>query len=170
VAESPVQLECAIKDIIALGDGPGAGNLIIAEVKVIHIKDEILNNAGTGIDQTKTDLVARLGADWYCRVNAGNLFEVAKPVRTIGIGVDSIPAAIRNSTVLTGNNLGQLGNVEALPDDEAIQEYIQRDEIKQIFDATIGDSRTRELQLHLYAKQLLEQGRVTEAWMALLAE
>lgn len=170
VAESPVQLECVIKDIIALGDGPGAGNLIIAEVKVIHIKNEILNDAGTGIDQTKTDLVARLGADWYCRVNAGNLFEVAKPVRTIGIGVDSIPSAIRNSTVLTGNNLGQLGNVEALPDDEVIEAYTQREEIKQIFDATIGDNRTRELQLHLYAKQLLEQGRVAEAWMVLLAE
>lgn len=169
VAESPVQLECVIKDVIALGDGPGAGNLIIAEVKVIHIKNEILNSAGTSIDQTKIDLVARLGADWYCRINAGNLFEVAKPVRTIGIGVDSIPSAIRNSTVLTGNNLGQLGNVEALPDDESIEAYTQREEIKQIFDATIGDNRTRELQLHLYAKQLLEQGLVNEAWMVLLA-
>ncbi|RFZ95152.1 flavin reductase family protein [Mucilaginibacter conchicola] len=170
VAESPVQLECVVKDIIALGDGPGAGNLIIAEVKVIHIKEEILNDAGTTIDQTKTDLVARLGADWYCRVNAGNLFEVAKPVRTIGIGVDSIPSSIRNSRVLTGNNLGQLGNVEALPDDEAIDEYTQRDEIKEIFDATIGDSQTREVQLHLHAKALLEDGRVAEAWMVLLAE
>ncbi|TWR27778.1 flavin reductase family protein [Mucilaginibacter achroorhodeus] len=170
VAESPVQLECVIKDVIALGDGPGAGNLIIAEVKMIHIKEEILNEAGTTIDQTKTDLVARLGADWYCRVNAANLFEVAKPVRTIGIGVDNIPSSIRNSRVLTGNNLGQLGNVEALPDDEAIDEYTQRDEIKEIFDATIGDNRTRELQLHLHAKALLEDGRVAEAWMVLLAE
>jgi len=169
VAESPIQLECVVKEIISLGDTPGAGNLVIAEIKVIHISEDILNEDGA-IDQFKTDQVGRLGGDWYCRVIADNLFKVAKPVRTIGIGVDSIPYAIRNSKVLTGNNLGQLGNVEELPADEAIEAYAQSDELKEIFDATIGDSQTRELQLHLKAKQLLDEGRVEEAWMVLLAE
>jgi hypothetical protein len=89
-------------------------------------------------------------------------------VRTIGIGVDSIPYSIRNSNVLTGNNLGQLGNVEALPADNEIEEYCQSDEIKGLLDATIGDRQTRELQLHLKAKQLLDEGRVAEAWKVLL--
>jgi flavin reductase (DIM6/NTAB) family NADH-FMN oxidoreductase RutF len=169
VAESPIQLECVVKEIISLGGTPGAGNLVIAEIKVIHINEDILNEDGS-IDQLKTDQVGRLGGDWYCRVTADNLFKVAKPVRTIGIGVDAIPYAIRNSKVLTGNNLGQLGNVEELPADKAIEAYAQNDELKEIFDATIGDSQTRELQLHLKAKYLLDEGRVEEAWMVLLAE
>lgn len=167
VSESPVQMECIVNEVKALGDGPGAGNLILAEIKLIHINEAILDASGT-IDQEKLELVARLGGDWYCRVSKDNLFKVAKPVRTIGIGVDSIPHAIRNSNVLTGNNLGQLGNVEALPGDNEIEEYCQCDEIKDLLDATIGDSQTRELQLHLKAKQLLDEGRVEEAWKVLL--
>jgi flavin reductase (DIM6/NTAB) family NADH-FMN oxidoreductase RutF len=167
VAESPVQLECMVKEIKALGDGPGAGNLVIAEIRLIHIDEKILDENGK-IDQQKLELVARLGGDWYCRVSKDNLFKVAKPVRTIGIGVDSIPYAIRNSKVLTGNNLGQLGNVEVLPTDGDIDSYSQSPEIKEILDATIGDSQTRELQLHLKAKQLLDEGRVEEAWKVLL--
>jgi hypothetical protein len=167
VAEAPVQFECVVNDIISLGNTPGAGNLIIAEIKLIHIKEDILNAAGL-IDQEKIDLVARLGGDWYCRVTGDNLFRVAKPVSTIGIGVDAIPLSIRNSKVLTGNNLGQLGNVEVLPTDDAIETYAQTDEIKDLFDATIGDSQTRELQLHLKAKQLLDAGLVNDAWKVLL--
>lgn len=167
VAESPVQFECLIKDVISLGDGPGAGNLVVAEIKLIHINEDILDDTGK-IDQEKIDLVARLGGDWYCRVTADNLFKAAKPVRTIGIGVDAIPYAIRNSKVLTGNNLGQLGNVEALPTDEEIEVFAQSDVIKELFDATIGDSQTRELQLHLHAKHLLDNGLVADAWKVLL--
>ncbi|MDB4999690.1 MAG: flavin reductase [Mucilaginibacter sp.] len=167
VAEAPVQFECVVNDIISLGNTPGAGNLIIAEIKLIHIKEDILNAAGL-IDQEKINLVARLGGDWYCRVTGDNLFKVAKPVSTIGIGVDAIPLSIRNSKVLTGNNLGQLGNVEVLPTDDAIETYAQTDEIKDLFDATIADSQTRELQLHLKAKQLLDAGLVNDAWKVLL--
>jgi flavin reductase (DIM6/NTAB) family NADH-FMN oxidoreductase RutF len=167
VAESPVQFECVVNEVKALGDGPGAGNLIIAEIKLIHVSESILD-ADNKIDQQKLDLVARLGGDWYARINKDNLFKVAKPVKTIGIGVDAIPYAIRNSKVLTGNNLGQLGNVEGLPGDEDIEEYGQSPEIKEILDATIGDSSTREKQLHLKAKQLLDEGRVEEAWKVLL--
>lgn len=167
VAESPVQFECVVNEVKVLGHGPGAGNLILAEIKLMHIHESILDADGK-IDQQKLDLVARLGGDWYARVNRDNLFKVAKPVRTIGIGVDAIPYAIRNSKILTGNNLGQLGNVEHLPTDEQIDDYVQSPEIKELLDATIGDSSTREMQLHLKAKQLLDEGRVEEAWKILL--
>lgn len=167
VAESPAQLECVVRDIISLGDMHGAGNLVIAEIKLMHINEAVLDANGK-IDQLKMDHVARLGGDWYCRVTAENLFEVTKPVKTIGIGVDSIPFAIRNSKVLTGNNLGQLGNIEHLPSDEEVEEYAQSPEIKEILDATIGDTRTRETQLHLKAKELLDAKRVKEAWMTLM--
>jgi len=167
VAESPVQLECIVKEVIALGEQNGAGNLILCEIKLIHITDNVLDDNGR-IDQTKMDHVARLGSDWYCRVTADNLFRVEKPVRTVGIGVDALPAAIRNSTVLTGNNLGQLGNVEALPTNEEVEAFTQTDEIKELLDATIGDSHTRTIHLHLKAKQLLDAGQVKAAWMVLL--
>jgi len=168
VAESPVQFECLVNDIISLGNTPGAGNLIIAEIKVMHINEAILDADGK-IDQLKMDHVARLGGDWYCRVTPDNLFKVAKPNKNIGVGVDSIPFAIRNSKILTGNNLGQLGNVEALPTDIEIDAYAQTPEIKELLDATISDSQTREIQLHLKAKELLDEGRVEEAWKVLLA-
>ncbi len=167
VAESPVQFECVVNEVISLGTGAGAGNLVLAEIKLMHISESILDENGR-IDQQKLDLVARLGGDWYARVNNHNLFKVAKPNRHIGIGVDAIPYQIRNSKVLTGNNLGQLGNVSALPTDEEVDDYAQEPEIKELLDATIGDSQTREVQLHLKAKALLEGGRVDEAWKVLL--
>jgi flavin reductase (DIM6/NTAB) family NADH-FMN oxidoreductase RutF len=167
VAESPVQFECVVNEIKSLGNTPGAGNLIIAEIKIIHINEGILDADGK-IDQEKIDHVARLGGDWYCRVTPESLFKVAKPVKTIGIGVDAIPYAIRNSKILTGNNLGQLGNVEVLPADTEIETYAQLPEIKGILDATIGDATTRETQLHLKAKELLDAGKVEEAWKLLL--
>jgi flavin reductase (DIM6/NTAB) family NADH-FMN oxidoreductase RutF len=167
VADSPVQLECVVKDIINLGDGAGAGNLVIAEIKLMHINEAVLD-AGGKIDQLKMEHVARLGGDWYCRVTPDNLFIVAKPNKNMGIGVDAIPFTIRNSKILTGNNLGQLGNVEVLPNDEEIDAYAQSPEIKELLDATIGDSQTREVQLHLKAKELLDAGRVGEAWKVLL--
>jgi len=167
VAESPVQFECVVNEIKSLGNTPGAGNLVIAEIKLIHINEAILDADGK-IDQQKIDLVARLGGDWYCQVTPDSLFQVAKPVKTIGIGVDAIPYGIRNSKILTGNNLGQLGNVEALPTDAEIEAYAQSPEIKELLDATLGDPSTRETQLHLKAKILLDKGGVDEAWKLLL--
>lgn len=167
VAESPVQMECVVRQVIPLGEHAGAGNLVLAEIKRIHIQENILDQSGK-IDQAKIDLVARLGGDWYCRVGAENLFEVEKPVRTLGIGVDSLPASIRNSAVLTGNNLGQLGNVESLPTDEEIHAFSTDPELRQILDATIGDSKTRERELHQYARKLLESKEVVKAWKVLL--
>ena len=113
VAESPVQFECKVKDVIFTGDEGGAGNLIICEVVKLHISEAVLADDGS-IDQHKIDLVARAGGSYYTRARDG-FFEIPKPISTLGIGVDSIPSEIRNSTILTGNNLGMLGNVEQLP-------------------------------------------------------
>jgi flavin reductase (DIM6/NTAB) family NADH-FMN oxidoreductase RutF len=167
VAESTVQLECVVNDVIKLGKNGGAGNLVIAEVKRIHISEAILDDNGK-IDPHKIDLVARLGGDWYCRVTGDNLFKISKPTGAagMGIGVDAFPKEVKYSKVLTGNNLGVLGLVETLPSDEEVSAFGRTDEMKELVDAAIGDSRT--LNLHLKARQLLDNGRVMDAWKVLL--
>ncbi|GGI24094.1 flavin reductase family protein [Pedobacter mendelii] len=159
VAEAPVQFECVINQVISLGDNHGAGNLILAEIKLIHINENILDENGK-IDQEKIDVVARLGGDWYCRITNNNLFKVAKPLAKLGIGVDRLPHSVRFSKVLTGNDLGMLGNIESLPKDEEIDLTIQLPEVKEVFDATIGDAANRERELHELAHRFLEEGNV----------
>jgi flavin reductase (DIM6/NTAB) family NADH-FMN oxidoreductase RutF len=167
VKESPVQLECIVTDVIPLGTGHGAGNLVLAEVKIIHIKEEILGVDGM-IEQQKLDLVARLGGNWYSRVTPESLFQVAKPLTTLGIGIDALPDDIKNSKILTGNHLGQLGNVMELPNEDDVKLFELEPEIKDILDFTIGDQQTRSIQLHLKAKEYLDCGMVEEAWKVLL--
>jgi flavin reductase (DIM6/NTAB) family NADH-FMN oxidoreductase RutF len=168
VAEAPVQMECVIREVIKLGDQHGAGNLILAEIKIIHIQEEILDAEGK-IDQEKIDLVARLGGDWYCRVTKDNLFKVAKPVRTMGIGVDSIPFSIKNSSILTGNNLGQLGNVEALPTKTEIEEYRKEESIQSILQESAENQALLDVKIHSKAKAVLDSGDVDTAWKILLS-
>ena len=120
VAESPVQMECDVIEVRPLGDGGGSGNLVICRVKLVHVRDEVLDADGR-IDQTKIDLVARMGGDWYCRAHGDALFSIAKPLTTVGLGVDALPDHIRLSHKLTGNHLGMLGNQETWPGEEEIQ-------------------------------------------------
>lgn len=167
VAEAPVQLECVVNQVIPLGKNNGAGNLVLAEIKLIHIKEEILDSEGK-IDQEKIYLVARLGGDWYCRVTPESLFKVAKPLTTLGIGVDALPVSVRYSKVLTGNDLGKLGNVEHLPSAEEIDAMQWNSNVKDILDATIGDATNRERELHELAHQLLELGNVNDALKVVL--
>jgi len=169
VLEAPVQMECLVTQVIPLGDQAGAGNLILAEVKLIHIKEEVLDETGK-IDQQKMDLVARLGGDWYCRVTPDNLFKVAKPLTTLGIGVDALPETVRYSMELTGNDLGMLGNVEALPAAAEIDDMRMDGDVKEVLDATIGDSGTRTRELHALAKELLRQGRIADALKVVLLD
>jgi len=121
VKESPVQFECHVNQVIELGQQGGAGNLIICQVKKIHVNEAFMNEQGN-IDQNKIDLVARMGGDWYCRANGEALFELVKPLTVCGIGVDALPDHIKNSHRLTGNELGKLGNLEAVPDAEFMYE------------------------------------------------
>jgi flavin reductase (DIM6/NTAB) family NADH-FMN oxidoreductase RutF len=156
VKESPVQLECRVMEVKELGKSGGAGNLVICEIIRIHISETILNDQNQ-IDTRKIDLVARMGDNWYCRAGGDALFEVQKPITTIGIGFDSIPETIRNSHVLSGNNLGLLGSIEELPGKEETETF--KKGLKEF-------SNTEER--HLFAKTLLEANKVKEAWMVLL--
>ncbi len=158
VKESPAQLECIVKEVIALGDKGGAGNLVICEIVKIHISDEVLNSEKQ-IDTKKIDLVARMGDNWYCRANGDALFEVQKPITSIGIGVDNLPESIRLSEVLSGNNLGLLASVEAIP-------AIDTEEAK-IYTSTLKPFHSTE-DKHLFAKKLLEEDKLKEAWWVLL--
>jgi len=167
VKESPAQLECKVKQVIELGTQGGAGNLIICEIVLMHISEDVLDE-NKQIDPRKIDLVARLGANWYSRTNAGALFEVTKPILNLGIGIDQIPETIKNSSILTGNNLGQLGNVEKLPTKEEVIQY--KNSTMQETLKTLGHSTAKGPILHTIAKALLEQGMVEEAWKILLSE
>lgn len=169
VMEAPVQMECLVTQVISLGDQAGAGNLIVAEVKLMHINEAILDESGK-IDQAKIDLVARLGGDWYCRVTPENLFKVAKPLTTLGIGVEALPHDVRNSRELSGNDLGMLGNVEQLPTAEEIDDMRSDAAVKEVLDATIGDASTRMRELHGLAKEFLRQGRISDALKIVLLD
>lgn len=166
VAESPVNLECKVIEVKPLGTEGGAGNLVICEVLLMHIDESVLNVDGKP-DQCKLDLVARLGGNWYSRANAANIFEVEKPNTQLGIGVDALPKDIRNSAILTGNNLGQLGNVHELP---VINAAFNDDTLKNIIQYYSINPDEMEKELHRYAKQLLDVGKVNEAWQVLLAD
>lgn len=163
VAESPVQFECKVNEIIILGSDGGAGNLIICEVLKIHISEKILDENGT-IDQYKIDLVSRCGGNWYSRSNQG-LFEVEKPLATLGVGVDAIPNFIKQSHVFDGNDLGKLGNVEALPTEEEITIFV-----KQNFAVKGVLSSDDEEKIHQKAKEYLNNNEILSAWKVLLAK
>jgi flavin reductase (DIM6/NTAB) family NADH-FMN oxidoreductase RutF len=157
VAESPVQFECKVRDIIYTGNEGGAGNLIVCEVIKMHVNDEVLDENGA-IDQFKIDLVARAGGSYYSRARDG-FFEIPKPISTLGIGVDSIPEEIRNSQVLTGNNLGMLGNVESLP------EQIDVDNFAKDHPQFMGLEESKK---HTFAQEYLAKNDVESAWKVLL--
>jgi flavin reductase (DIM6/NTAB) family NADH-FMN oxidoreductase RutF len=163
VKESPVQFECKVNQIISLGAEGGAGNLILCEVVKIHIDEAILDQNGS-IDQYKIDLVSRLGGNWYSRSNQG-LFEVPKPLSTLGIGVDAIPKYVKESTVFDGNDLGKLGNIEALPTTEEVSIFV-----KQNFSIKAVLSSDDVEKVHLEAKKYLNDNDVLSAWKVLLAK
>ncbi|SHF85562.1 NADH-FMN oxidoreductase RutF, flavin reductase (DIM6/NTAB) family [Flavobacterium segetis] len=163
VKEAPVQFECKVTQIIPLGTEGGAGNLILCEVVRIHIDENILDENGV-IDQYKIDLVSRLGGNWYSRSNQG-LFEVPKPVSTLGIGVDLIPNFVKQCTIFNGNDLGMLGNVEALPTEEEIAIFVKDNfEVKDVLSA---DDELKKFQL---AKEYIIKNEVLTAWKVLLAK
>lgn len=156
VGEAPVSFECSVMEVVELGQIPGAGNLIIAQVNMIHINDEYLTD--NVLDTEKLDLVGRMGGNWYIRAIKESLFEIPKPIRTHGIGVDALPKGIRESNVLTGNNLGRLGNLESIPSTEEIKNIV----------ANEGVENASKTELHTLAKQLLEDADTIKAMAYLL--
>lgn len=169
VKEAPVAFECKVLRVLPIGEGGGSANLVICEVLLAHISEQILDEKDQ-IDPFKLDAVARMGGDWYCRANGEALFEIAKPIRNKGIGVDNIPPHIRNSSVLTGNNLGRLGNCERLPEPIEIEHYSQDETIQEMKLRFKNDRESFDFHLHGYAKQVLESGDVQTAWKILLQE
>ncbi|WP_394748509.1 flavin reductase family protein [Spongiimicrobium salis] len=162
VAEAPVQFECKVTKVEALGEEGGAGNLVFSEVIKIHIAESLLDENGK-VDQHKIDLVARMGDNWYTRSNRG-MFEVAKPLTTLGIGVDQIPEHIRNSKVLTGNNLGMLGNVEQMPSSEEVANFVSGNtDVKELLKTNSQEK------LEQKAQEYLKNNEVLSAWKVLLA-
>jgi flavin reductase (DIM6/NTAB) family NADH-FMN oxidoreductase RutF len=162
VAESPVQFECKVNEIIELGQEGGAGNLIICEVLKIHINQAVLDENGV-IDQYKIDLVSRMGGNWYSRANQG-LFEVPKPITTLGIGVDNIPDFIKKSVVFNGNDLGMLGNIESLPSEEEITIFVNENfAVKGVL------SSDDNQKIQMKAKEYLNKQDILSAWKVLLA-
>ena len=167
VKESKVKMECKVVEVKPLGNEGGAGNLVICEVLRMHIDESILNTEGTMIDQRKLHHIARLGGDWYCKVDENNLFHVAKPNTQLGIGIDALPETIRNSSILTGNNLGQLANVHEYP---VVDATFEDERLKNIIQYFSINPDEMDQELHKYAKELLDGGKVNEAWQILLAD
>lgn len=164
VKEAPVSFECVVDDVIELGDSGGAGNLVIARVVLIHIDEAYLDTAGH-LDTKKLDLVARMGGSLYCRANGDALFEIPKPIRRKGIGVDNLTDSITNSNILTGNNLGRLGNMEELPSQEMIDTVRSEQNIQEI----LTNSNINQLEaLHRLAQQLLDSGQTEKALSVLM--
>ncbi|MBK5277746.1 MAG: flavin reductase family protein [Bacteroidia bacterium] len=161
VGESPASFECKVNQVIPLGTEGGAGNLIICEILLMHFK-EVLFDASGKIDPNKVDAVARMGGDFYCRVNGDNIFTVPKPNSKQGIGFDQIPLRIRNSKILTGNDLGMLGNIERLPNQSEIHKEKQSVEL-------MNATRNVEEGVHLLAKKYLSTGEIEKAWLVLLS-
>jgi flavin reductase (DIM6/NTAB) family NADH-FMN oxidoreductase RutF len=165
VKESKIKLECRVLEVKALGTEGGAGNLVICEVLCMHIDDSILDGKGA-IDQLKIQHIARLGGDWYCAVNSSNLFKVAKPNTQLGIGIDTLPLPVKHSTVLTGNDLGQLANVHEMP---VVNPAFTDDRLKNIVQYYAINPDDMDKELHLYAAELLRENKVEAAWQVLLA-
>lgn len=165
VKEAKIKLECKVNEIKSLGEEGGAGQLVIAEVLCMHVDESILDAKGK-IDQTKLRLVARLGGDWYCKVDETNLFRVPKPNTQLGIGIDQLPEGIRQSNILTGNHLGMLGNVHDIP---MITPAFSDNRLKNIVQYFSVNPAEMETELHRYAAELLDAGKVEEAWQVLLS-
>jgi len=167
VKEAPLAFECRVNQVISLGEEGGAGNLVICEVLQIHLNERILDASGV-IAPLKLDPVARLGGNWYTKITAESLFQIPKPLTTLGIGVDQIPEEIRFSPVLTGNNLGRLGNVEQLPSPEELAAFGQTPEVLELKKRFQLDPESWLDHLHRWAKEELESGDVDVAWKILL--
>jgi flavin reductase (DIM6/NTAB) family NADH-FMN oxidoreductase RutF len=165
IKEAKAKLECKVIEVKSLGEGGGAGQLVICEVLNLHIDDSFITADGK-LDQPKIELVARLGGDWYCRVSKDNLFQVPKPNVELGIGVDALPESIKQSKILSGNHLGKLANLNELP---VIQPSYDDDHLKNIIQYFSIDPADMEKELHTYAAKLLDENKIQEAWQVLLA-
>jgi flavin reductase (DIM6/NTAB) family NADH-FMN oxidoreductase RutF len=169
VKESPVQFECKVRQVIETGDGGGAANLVICEVTMIHVHEDVLDENDIP-DADKIRLVGRHTGDYYVKAFGESLFKVAKPLRRQGMGIDQLPEHIRLSKILTGNHLGQLGNIETIPEPEEIKRIRQSKEVQLLFATHTDESVELEHQLHVLARQWLDEGRTEDALALLMID
>ena len=167
VKESPVQFECKVTQVIETGTGGGAANLVVCEIVLVHVDETILDAHGK-VDHRRIDLVGRLGGSYYCRAHGDAFFELTQPNQQYGVGVDALPAAVRGSSILSGNDLGQLGSLRNIPDETAVNEH-KLTELAELFIRLEDDPHGLEQALHQRAKDLLAQGQCEAAWKTLLA-
>ncbi len=167
VKEAPVQIECIVKDVISTGDKGGAAQLVICEIAIMHINEEVIGDNGR-IDPIKIDQVARMGGNWYTRAIKG-LFDIPKPLTKLGIGVDQLPASIKNSSILTGNDLGMLGNSDRFPTQEEISEFKNGEEVKRFLHALEADSENLTTAVHIAAHNLLSENKINDALLILMS-
>ncbi|UYZ64283.1 flavin reductase family protein [Hymenobacter weizhouensis] len=170
VLEAPAAFECVVEQVIELGQNNGAGNLVLCRVVLAHFRQDIILPSGVGIDPQKLDAIARLGGDWYTRASGSSLFEVPKPNRHLGIGIDQLPEHMRTSDLLTGNNLGRLANIEAqsIPSAEEVEAFRQEPLVSYTLNKFRDEPQQQRQELMLLGKKLLEEGRLLEAWKVLL--
>lgn len=168
IAESPAQFECKVREVIHLGENGGAGNLVVSEVVRMHFHEDVFGEDGN-LDPQKLDLVSRMGQNWYSRAKGPAVFEVPKPGRIVGMGVDALPENIKLSSVLTGNDLGQLGMTPEIPTDQDILDYSKTSKIRGLLDDYASNPKKVERMLHKTAQELLTEGKVDEAWKVLLS-
>jgi flavin reductase (DIM6/NTAB) family NADH-FMN oxidoreductase RutF len=166
VKESPAQMECVVKQVIELGTEGGAGNLILCEIVRMHFHEEVFNEDGR-IDPVKMDQVSRMGGHWYSRAKSG-LFQIEQPTTQIGIGFDNLPSFVLHSKVLTGSQLAKLAGVTQLPDETSVNEY-KLVELSDLFIDLENDAHALEQKLHELSAELIDAGKINEAWMTLLA-
>lgn len=164
VKESPAQLECKVLNVVETGSEGGAGNLIVCEILCVHINDDVLDEDGT-VNPHKIDLVARMGKNYYCRASGSSVFEVAKPNIELGIGVDSLPDSIRNSDILTGNDLGILGNYTSIPEKQI---SFSDERLLEILKNNSNHNNIDNNAIHQYARELINTGNTDKAWQVLL--
>jgi len=167
VGESPASFECKVNQVLSLGDKGAAGNLVICEVLLAHFKDEIFDIHGK-INPFKLDAVARMGGNWYSRAQGESLFEIPKPIGTKPFGFDQLPDHVKNSTILSGNDLGRLANVEILPDKNMLQEYGRDREVQNILENWQNNPEQLRYHLHLLAKKHLQKDELEKAWSVIL--
>lgn len=168
VKEAPVAFECKVNQVMPLGNKGGAGNLVICEVLLMHVNRKVLDDQGK-IDPYELDAVARMGGNYYCRVQGDSIFEIPKPLKTLGVGVDQIPEEVIKKMIFTGNELGRLGNIEKIPDASAIQEFADSEELREVKREATDDEQYKAA-LYQLARKYLMEGNVESAWKVLLQE
>lgn len=167
VKESPVQMECRVRDIISLGEQPGAGNLVICEVLLMHISESILDEQQR-IDPNKIDLMARMGRAFYCRASGSSIHHIYQPFHKIGIGFDQLPAHIRHSRVLTGNQLAEFAALTQFPDSDTLAQAATLPEVKEIYAQFAQNPNALSTALHTLAAKMIDEGRAESAFSVLL--